>query len=377
VLTLLFMDGGMSYKAAAPKVRLSTDLVAAMVPEILRQLVVALGVPEAEMDVLPTGGAALADLLAGGGVNLAMSDGKLAPQIAILRAARDEHLDVLRVLVERSRPTRRETFVLWFTGYSVDDIAAERNVERATVYGNLQAAISALAEKLPAAIEEADEKARYAEEAEAARRTKAARQARRLAAVRDIRRAVERDATATERLVLTQASDKALRRALDDLTPKHQAAIFLRYRKNGMSSQEVARALRVGEPEVDHLVRDGIARLAEMLTPDSEVLLLVEAVHAHESALLEPHLGDLSELERECYELYFEQGLSVPEIAARRPSRIRARNSRALTEDGVTARLWRTARTLSDRLPIEVRIRYRGAGPLRGSPWQMWREKRG
>ncbi|MEU7633899.1 tyrosine-protein phosphatase [Nocardia sp. NPDC049220] len=142
---------GMSTEAVAEAMGVGAEAVRDVVPDVLRELAVALGAGrrEDDDDWLPAGGDALARLLATGGVNLALPTRKLAPAIAVLRAAAgDERLDTLRFLVERLYRPGRENFIRWWLGEAVSDIAEARNVTPSNVKRHLRRVVPQLAVEL-------------------------------------------------------------------------------------------------------------------------------------------------------------------------------------------------------------------------------------
>ncbi|MEU7768213.1 tyrosine-protein phosphatase [Nocardia sp. NPDC049190] len=144
---------GEAVLAIAETVNLTQNGVEWHLRRLVLQLAVKLGMEldkgqaDDNADAFPVG-PALAQLLASGGVELALSKGALAPAIAALRVARDEDLDELRVLVEELSPLGRNTFVRWWLGEAVSGIAATDHVTVHAVQLRLHRLVPDLAERL-------------------------------------------------------------------------------------------------------------------------------------------------------------------------------------------------------------------------------------
>lgn len=200
--------------------------------------------------VLATDGAELTAALAVGGEVLAMMDDDLAADVAVIRTAGRERLGVLGQLVDRLRPGPRESFLRWFAGQPVADIAAAM---------------------------------------------------------------AHRDSYI----------ESQIRKVVRELS------------------------MSLSQPQRPELLFSGPN------STDEAILMLIEAVWAHDRDLVEA-LGS-PENEREYFEPYFAQGHTVTEIAAalgRKPKWVRRR-------------LHRSAQRLAWALSPEVLERYLSGGPLR------------
>lgn len=87
----------------------------------------------------------MAELLAGGGVALALAEGVLASAVAVLRAAKVERFDDFCRAVERLSDGHRELFVRWFLGQSVLGIAEAVGSSEGSVHVRLYRIIPRIA----------------------------------------------------------------------------------------------------------------------------------------------------------------------------------------------------------------------------------------
>ena len=67
-----------------------------------------------------------------------------------------------------------------------------------------------------------------------------------------------------ERELRHREADRALRGAIDTVSPRHRLALALRYR-DGLTAAEVASVLRLEPDDADRLTREGLARVREHL----------------------------------------------------------------------------------------------------------------
>ena len=99
------------------------------------------------------GGQAFAEMLAAGGVDVAVPEESVPADIAVLQRARVEHLDALCVFVEQLPSRHQEAFVRWFAGQPLAGIAEACGLARSAVDIAVCEAISTVVEQLPEAVE--------------------------------------------------------------------------------------------------------------------------------------------------------------------------------------------------------------------------------
>lgn len=254
---LLFMGDGMSVGEVAGVTGLDARIIANMVPDVLRQLAVALGLTfdanqsEDDADEFPLGGEALGELLAGGGVNLSMFEGSLASTIAVLQEARDQRLDELRRFVERESPVHRDTFVRWFLGNSSLAIAEDLGVEHRAVKARLARTLRRLVEQL------ADAAQRDSDVGTESRREQPAEPAM----SQELREQSELEPSAVDgsRSSVSEGSRPASESSSNKLSEREAEA--LRLVGNGETDQAIAAALGISEAEATVVVRDIVDKL--------------------------------------------------------------------------------------------------------------------